>query len=200
MGKCCFLLAGCFCILEQICCIDVTYVRRWMSRKQIAPIAPWTFVCKIVQLFPSLESILESIDNRGPQSEFFGWRTGLMSAIFPPYASLCALHMICHWNVIFERDVATISHLLQVFFTPLFTGKIVASLLPECRAHYIIDAPEDSASRVFSLFRIVSLSFLRSRSAFFIANIRFFPVSIILGGKKIRFKKHPFKKDISVYY
>ena len=115
-------------------------------------------------------------------------------AIFPPYASLCALHMICHWNVIFERDVATISHLLQVFFTPLFTGKIVASLLPECRAHYIIDAPEDSASRVFSLFRIVSLSFLRSRSAFFIANIRFFPVSIILGGKKsdsrnIRLKK-----------
>ena len=201
MGKCCFLLAGCFCILEQICCIDVTYVRRRMSRKQIAPIAPWTFVCKIVQLFPSLESILESIDNRGHQSEFFGWRTGLVSPqYFSPYASLCALHMTCHWNVIFERDVATISHLLQVFFTPLFTSKIVASLLPECRAHYIIDAPEDSASRVFSLFRIVSLSFLRSRSAFFIANIRFFPVSIILGGKKIRFKKHPFKKDISVYY
>ena len=92
----------------------------------------------------------------------------------------------------------TISHLLRVFFKPLFTGKIVASLLPECRAHHVIDAPEASASRVFSLFRIVSLSFLRSRSAFFIANIRFFPVSIILGGKKIRirFKKHPFEKHL----
>ena len=202
MGKCRFLLAGCFCILEQICCIDVTYVRRWMSRRQIAPIALWTFVCKIVQLFPSLESILESIANRGHQSEFFGSRTGLVSPqYFSPNGSLCALHMICRWNVIFERDVATISHLLQLFFTPLFTGKIVASLLPKYRAHYVGDAPEASASRVFSLFRIVSLSFLRSRSAFFIANIRFFPVSIILGGKKIRFKKHPaFKKDISVYY
>ena len=114
---------------------------------------------------------------------------------FSPYASLCALHMICRWNVIFERDVATISHLLQLFFTPLLTGTTVTSLLPECRAHYMIDAPEASASRVFSLFRIVSLSFLRSRSAFFIANIRFFPVSIILGGIKlhsrhIRLKRH----------
>ena len=48
------------------------------------------------------------------------------------------------------------------------------------RIQDITEAPEVSASKVFSRFKIVSLSFLRSRSTFFKVKIRFFPVSVIL--------------------